>query len=55
MNLCARIRRDAMALFVTLTYPRPWSGDPQAWKRGLDVLGKMVSPGTPSMLVHLET
>jgi hypothetical protein len=45
IELCARIRRDAMALFVTLTYPRAWSGDPQVWKRDLDAFGKWLRRG----------
>jgi len=40
MNLCARIRRDAPALFVTLTYPHTWPADPKVWKRDLDAFGK---------------
>ena len=40
MNICARIRRDASALFVTLTYPDSWDLDPTRWKRDLDAFGK---------------
>jgi hypothetical protein len=40
MTLCAQIRRDALALFVTLTYPQAWPGDPHIWKRDLDAFGK---------------
>jgi hypothetical protein len=47
MDLCARIRRDAMALFVTLTYPRSWAGDPKIWKRDLDAFGKWMRRGFP--------
>ena len=40
MTICACIRRDAAALFVTLTYPSAWDGDPKRWKRDLDAFGK---------------
>lgn len=40
MELCAKIRGDASALFVTLTYPKEWPGQPERWKRDLDVFRK---------------
>ena len=40
MELCAKIRADASALFVTLTYPTEWPDAVQKWKRDLDAFGK---------------
>lgn len=40
MDLCSRIKSDAPALFVTLTYPKEWPLEPTQWKRHLDTFGK---------------
>jgi len=40
MRLLARLHPDALPLFVTLTYPGEWSGDPRRWKRDLDAFLK---------------
>ncbi|MGC3988551.1 MAG: hypothetical protein QM796_02465 [Chthoniobacteraceae bacterium] len=45
--LLATIRRDAVALFVTLTYPSTWASDPKEWKRHLDVFGKWLCRNYP--------
>ena len=49
MELCAKIRDDAVALFVTLTYPSDWPGDPARWKRDLDAFGKWICRFAPGV------
>jgi len=39
MRLLGMLRRDALPVFVTLTYPRVWSSDYRQWKRNLDAFG----------------
>lgn len=48
MELCAKIRSDAPALFVTLTYPRTWPGEASRWKRDLDAFGKWLRRTVPA-------
>lgn len=38
----AQLKRDALPLFVTLTYPDIFSDNPADWKRDLDVFGKRI-------------
>ena len=49
MELCAKIKSDAVALFVTLTYPSEWPGDPERWKRDLDAFGKWLCRFAPGI------
>jgi hypothetical protein len=39
IRLLGMLRRDALPVFVTLTYPRVWSSDYRQWKRNLDAFG----------------
>jgi hypothetical protein len=40
MSLCAQLGRNAVALFLTLTWPGTWNPDPETWKACLDTFLK---------------
>jgi len=40
ISLCAQLNRNAMALFLTLTWPGVWNPNPETWKDCLDTFLK---------------
>lgn len=57
LQLLAMLRRDALPLFVTLTYPAVWSGDARQWKRNLHAFAEWLrrwSNGRASAVWKLE-
>lgn len=49
IDTLARIRRDELPCFVTLTYPAVYSPNPKVWKRHLDTLMKRLSRKFPAV------
>jgi hypothetical protein len=47
MHLLGRVKRDHLPVFVTLTYPGDWPGDPKVWKKHLDAIGKRLARRYP--------
>jgi|SRR5579862_337837 len=47
MTLCAMLKRTALPLFVTLTWPGVWNPDPKTWKRCLDSFLKRMKRAHP--------
>lgn len=47
MRLIASLERASRPVFVTLTYPDVFSGNPVKWKRDMDVFGKRLARACP--------
>ena len=47
MSLCAQLNRNAVALFLTLTWPGVWNPDPETWKTCLDTFLKRLVRAYP--------
>ena len=52
----SKVRRDAVPIFVTLTYPNSWPSQPKEWKRHLDNFRRVLLRRFPgcSMIWKLE-
>jgi hypothetical protein len=47
MSVCAQLNRNAVALFLTLTWPGVWNPDPETWKTCLDTFLKRLVRAHP--------